>query len=243
MGIKRNTNPNEPLFTLYLDDKTRIHIQNGNEKLGQGIHHISLLPFNDYIRFKGTNQPLCNIIGTCGKHCTDCKNNCYAANYIRRRANSCIPAYGENTLLAREDPNRYFDEIERYLRLNLVPVFRWHIAGEIISVEYLDEMVSLAFDFPETQFYCYTKAYELIEARERVTPSNLHFLVSIWHKNYANPLHFPEFIYDDGTEPELEHLFHCPATDKNGHETGVTCARCRKCWHVQSGDKIAVYGH
>ena len=45
------------------------------------------------------------------------------------------------------------------------------------------------------------------------------------------------------TEEYLKNIFHCPAIDKNGHETGVTCASCKRCFSVKNGDKTAVYKH
>ena len=41
----------------------------------------------------------------------------------------------------------------------------------------------------------------------------------------------PEFIYDDGTEPDVAKLPHCPAVDRNGYETGITCSKCKE-WKV-----------
>ena len=31
--------------------------------------------------------------------------------------------------------------------------------------------------------------------------------------------------------------------DKNGFETGITCATCKRCFSAKRGDKIAVYSH
>ena len=41
----------------------------------------------------------------------------------------------------------------------------------------------------------------------------------------------------------LEKVYHCPAVDKNGHETGVTCAKCKRCIVAKRGEKTAVYAH
>ena len=253
MIINRSNDLKVPAYNLYLDSETQIHISDGNEKMGKGVYNISLLPGAGYLKFRGwgkfpKGKPLTNIKGTCGGICEKCgcMEECYAVKALIRQHNSCTKAWGENTLLAREDCNRYFEEIERFLSLNLVPVFRWHVSGEIMNMNYLCEMIRIAIDNPETQFYVYTKAYKIVEHVVRHPedcPPNLHILVSIWHKNYKNPYGFPEFIYDDGTEEELNTVPHCPAVNRDGKETGVTCAVCRKCWRVKNGDKIAVYAH
>ena len=62
-------------------------------------------------------------------------------------------------------------------------------------------------------------------------------------KNYDNPYNLQEFIYDDGTEPELENVLHCPAVDEKGRKTGMTCAACKLCISAKPGQKIAVYAH
>ena len=79
--------------------------------------------------------------------------------------------------------------------------------------------------------------------KEKELPTNLSILISIWHKNYDNPYNLPEFIFDDHSDPELQKIPHCPAVDEHGHETGITCASCKKCVYAKKGDKIAVYEH
>ena len=242
MAFIKNTNTDKPVFTLYLDENTIPHIKKGNKKLGKNIYHIDLLPFNDIISYKGNGRPLCNVVGSCGKYCAVCKEKCYAANYIRRFANTCIPAYGENTLLARKNIAKYFAEIDNFISTKKVKIFRWHVSGEILSEAYYVNMRNLAIKHPEINFYVYTKAFDIIE-KYNTEIENFHLLVSQWHKCYKNPMGYAEFIYDDGTEPELETVFHCPAVRKDGTETGITCEQCGRCPNAKRGDKIAVYAH
>ena len=49
------------------------------------------------------------------------------------------------------------------------------------------------------------------------------------------------FFYDDNTDDRFVGAAHCPAIDRDGHETGVTCAQCRRC--MKHGSKTAVYSH
>jgi hypothetical protein len=128
----------------------------------------------------------------------------------------------------------------------MVSAIRYHSFGEIPSYEYLLKMVELAENNDDVKFYTYTKRFEWIERYMKehfLFPSNLVINVSIWHKNYDNPYHFPEFIYDDLQDPEIAKLPHCPAVDINGNETGFTCAKCKRCLKAKQGDKIAVYSH
>jgi hypothetical protein len=137
----------------------------------------------------------------------------------------------------------FFRQLEIYFNDNIISVFRWHVGGEFFSKEYMQAVYEFCANHPETRFYAYTKRFDWLEELNEFKPSNLIINVSIWHKNYNNPLNYPEFIYDDGTEKELENVPHCPAVDKAGHETGITCSKCRRCFKAKAGDKIAVYAH
>ena len=228
-------------YNLFLNGENHLHISCGNNKLGKGIHNISLLPSDTPLCNKKGDQ-LVNISGTCGGCCSECKNNCYAVKTALYHHNSCIPAWGDNTLLARHNLEQFKRELLTYLDKNIVGAFRWHVSGEIPSRDYLEMMLDVSRETPTTQFYVYTKRYEWIEEVADRIPDNLHVTVSVWHSNYNNPCGFHEFIYDDGTE-DLENVYHCPAVDKNGRETGVTCAKCKRCIHAKKGEKTAVYAH
>lgn len=228
-------------YELFLNGENHLHISGGNAKLGRGVYNISLLPSDKPLALKNGTQ-LTNISGTCGGCCDNCKGSCYAVKQATFHHNSCIKAWGENTLLARHKLTQFKEELQTFFDENIVGAFRWHTSGEIPSRDYLDMMIETALNNPLIQFYVYTKRYEWIEEKADIIPNNLHVTVSIWHNNYKNPCGFHEFIYDDGTE-NLENVFHCPAVDKDGHETGVTCAKCKRCMVAKKGEKTAVYAH
>jgi hypothetical protein len=56
------------------------------------------------------------------------------------------------------------------------------------------------------------------------------------------------FVYDDGSDPTLKSLPHCPSVVKKpGAKKGtlshkVTCLDCGRCFH-NHGKRIAVYNH
>ena len=245
---KKNYNLiNGVVYDLYITGETHIHVSKGNEKLGEGVYNISLLPGDAPLTLKDGTQ-LTNIAGTCHGCCEDCKGACYAIKSARVHHNKVIPAWGENTMLAKNDMKTFFAELQLFLDRTEVSTMRIHVGGEFFSFEYMVALVQFALKNKDVNFYFYTKRFKWLEMTEdvfgdRLTKENVHPLVSIWHKNYNNPRGFAEFIYDDGTEPELKHVFHCPAVDKDGHETGVTCAKCKRCRNAKKGDKTAVYAH
>lgn len=229
-------------YNLYLNGTTRIHITGGNAKIGKGIFNISLLP-SDAPLTKKDGTVLTNISGTCKGCCDGCKGACYAVNSCVYHHNSVIPAWGENTLLARENMIEFFHQLNVFFDENIVSVFRWHVGGEFFSKTYMREVYDFCANHPDTRFYCYTKRFTWLEELHEFKPANLVVNVSIWHNNYSNPLNYPTFIYDDGIDENIAKLPHCPAVDKDGHETGVTCAKCRRCFTAKEGNNVAVYAH
>lgn len=232
------------LYPIYLTGDTHLHMTNGNEKLGPGVWNYSLLPGDAPLTLKNGIQ-LTNIAGSCGGCCERCLKNCYAKRLGIFRHSTCIPAWGENTVLAKLDPEAFFNEMQKFINRTAVSVIRAHMAGEFFSYKYMKSLNDFAAKNSEIIFYFYTKRYEWLEKlmTEEGLAENFRPTVSIWKNNYDNPMKFHEFIYDDGTDPELEKVFHCPAVDKNGHETGMTCAACKRCQKAKRGMKTAVYAH
>lgn len=233
---------NDVMYEIYMNGFNSIHISNGNGKIGKGVYNISLLPSDEPLKLKNGKQ-LTNLRGTCTGCCKGCKNACYAVDSATRYHNTVIKAWGENTLLARENMEEFFHQLDRFFNENIVSVFRWHVGGEFFSIEYMRNVYAFCESHKDVKFYVYTKRFDWLEKLDDVKPDNLVVNVSIWHNNYDNPLHYPTFIYDDGTDENISKLPHCPAVDKNGHKTGVTCAKCRRCFTAQKGNDIAVYAH
>ena len=229
-------------YNLFLNGTTRIHVTGGNAKIGKGVFNISLLP-SDSPLTKKDGTILTNISGTCKGCCDGCKNNCYAVKQAVYHHNSVVTAWGENTILARENMTEFFHQLDVFFSENIVSVFRWHVGGEFFSIEYMKAVYDFCAKHPETKFYAYTKRFSWVEKLDTYKPDNLVVNVSIWHNNYSNPLNYPTFIYDDGIDDNIAKMPHCPAVDKDGHETGVTCAKCRRCFTAQKGNNIAVYAH
>ena len=231
-------------YERYLTGDTHVHIQDGNRKLGKGIYTINLLA-GDKPLTKLDGTQLTNIPGTCKDCCENCIDDCYAIRTQIFRNNN-IPSWADNTILATQEIETFFNEIQQFIDRSMIAAIRFHSFGEVPSFEYLVNMVRLAENNPTIIFYTYTKRYKWIERyleEHKAFPSNLIVNVSIWHKNYDNPYNLPEFIYDDGSEEDVAKLLHCPAVDKRGHETGMVCSKCKRCLRAKNGDKIAVYAH
>lgn len=237
---------NGVIYDLHITSDTHIHVTEGNEKLGKGVYNYSLLPGDEPLKLKNGIQ-VTNICGTCNGCCEFCKNKCYAVKAALVHHNVVIKAWGENTMLAREDMETFFNELQIFINRNEVSVMRVHVGGEFFSYDYMYRTMLFIDKNRDIDFYFYTKRYEWLEAVEDAfngkLPENVHPWVSECHFNYDNPRGFAEFHWDDGTDPRLEKMFHCPAVNKQGHETGVTCSMCKRCRNGKKGDKIAVYEH
>jgi hypothetical protein len=101
---------------------------------------------------------------------------------------------------------------------------------------------------PKVKFYCYTKRFDLVDKylnEFKEFPENLVVNISVWHDNDKgyNFEGLNKFVYDDGTDPEVAKLRHCPAVDKNGHSTGIKCSQCGWCFKGNIGSVTAVYDH
>lgn len=94
-----------------------------------------------------------------------CKVYCYAkkGGYVQWKASSMSQTRQLNFLL--NDPQGYKNKLENELRSaeakfgkkGTKVVVRWHDAGDFFSPEYLDLAYSVAKDFPNVDFYAYTK--------------------------------------------------------------------------------------
>ena len=224
-----------------------ISLVNGNNKVGKGVWCFNMLP-GDKPLSNSTKGVLTNINGTCGGCCDGCANACYAIRDGKLHHNACIPAWGKKTLIRRNDIESMFSQLKRGLIKNKAKVLRWHSAGEIESFNYLLHMVKLAIEMPQVQFYCYTKRFDFVTQYLRDYkrfPKNLVVNISVWNDNDKG-YDFGrcnKFVYDDGSDPKIAKMRHCPAVDKNGHSTGIKCSQCGWCFKGNFGRITAVYSH
>ena len=255
---RTNYNATTPLYDITLESGDKVSIIQGNDKLGKEIYNINLLSGDDCLSVT-TVGLLTNVKGTCEGVCSKCgcANYCYDRALTKFRHATVIPSRVKNTLLMRANITAYFDQIQEFCNTKItrgehkgeykVKKFRYHSGGEIESYDYLLGMVRVAKNCPNTKFYFYTKQFGYLERylkENKKFPENLVPNVSEWHDNTKgyNLKGLNSFVYDDGDDPEVSKLPHCPAVDKTGHETGVTCSKCGRCY-TQTGKKTAVYAH
>jgi hypothetical protein len=106
-----------------------------------------------------------------------CKVYCYAkkGGYVQWKASSLSQTRQLNFLL--NDPIGYKAKLESELRSAVTKfdkkdtkvVVRWHDAGDFFSPDYLDLAYSVAKDFPNIDFYAYTKMADVAKGNK---PSN-----------------------------------------------------------------------
>jgi hypothetical protein len=196
-----------------------VSISKGNSKMG-AISSISL--------------PAC---ATCNS-AAPCFKLCYAAK-ISRLYKTVDSAYKRNLDILNNDPEEYFNAVRSAAKLQRF--FRWHVSGDIPSLDYFVQMVKIANDLPGTQFLAFTKQYNIVNTYLNsggTIPANLKILFSNWGAwKCENPYNLPtcEVIFK-GTTPE-----------ENWQICGGNCTECAcngsGCWSLKNGETIATYQH
>ena len=203
----------------------QIHISGGNAKLGS-IMNISLPP-----------------VVTC-KNCSSCSKYCYAVrNYLR--GSNVYNAWNENYLLFLTDPDRYFNEISKAVKMQRF--FRWHVSGDIVNGSYFAGMIRVALENPKVEFLAFTKAYQIVNAAiaaGAVIPSNLHILFSAAPGvEMPNPYNIPE-CHINFADPSLN--TYCGGAEFEYH-CGGNCTECAVngcgCFFLKPGDVTIINQH
>lgn len=193
MGIDKGYSPEtlkkfydkaKVLIDLYMNaslSDIKICITNGNRKIGR-VMNVSILP-----------------IFTCLSNCQGCRFFCYDIKACMQYAN-VIKARARNTVLLWRDRDAYFEQIEKRIsKRKKNKYFRWHVAGDIIDLDYFVRMVGIARRHDDFVFWTYTKQYKIVNryceiyGKESI-PSNLSVMFSEWRGiEIDNPFGFAEF--------------------------------------------------
>lgn len=174
-------------------------ISEGNRKIGN-VLNVSLPP-----------------VKTCAS-CKQCMFYCYDIKACLQYPNTVIDARIRNYIILMRDRNEYFNRIqERLNHRKTNKFFRFHVAGDIIDIDYFDRMVQLAKANPDFIFWTYTKNYPAVNAwvknhgnNKAAIPSNLSIMFSEWRGlEMVNPYGFGEFrvVFKDEEKPTG---FYCP---------------------------------
>lgn len=137
----------------------KIHVSSANSKIGKTAN-ISLLP-----------------IVTCGEHAL-CADRCYARKlcYSKTAQNAWL----ENTAYAINNPWGFIDDLYSWIKKNQPKFFRWHVAGDVPSINYASGMRWLARHCPKTKFLAFTKRYQYDWTDFGVNIPNLIVYWSAW---------------------------------------------------------------
>ena len=167
-----------------------------------------------------------------------CFKFCYARR-IEYRYKESRAAYARNLEIYKTDPGAYWLQVKAAAMISRY--FRFHVSGDIPSIEYFNNMVAVARDLPGTNFLAFTKQYEIVNQFLNdggTIPENLKVIFSNWGAwKCENPHGLPvcEVILK-GSEPAPDWKI-C-----GGNCTDCAC-RGIGCWELKNGDTIAIYQH
>lgn len=200
-----------------------VHISKGVTKLGAGIPSVSL-------------PPVC----TCRPGAA-CAAKCYA-----RKGRWRFPHNAEllqnNLNIWNEDPGAFQRDV--IISAFHSRFFRWHSAGDIPDMKYLEMMVDTAKRLPDTRFLCFTKKFEMVNEYLNIHksfPENLRMVFSAWGsfipENPHNlPMAYVRFKKGDNTG--------IPA---NAFQCQNYCGDCVmsgcSCWDLKNGEAVCFNEH
>ena len=201
-----------------MKNSNRVSISAGNTKMG-AIPSVSLPP-----------------VITCAKGCK-CAQKCYAAKLCRIRK-SVREAYQRNLDILTSNPAAYWQQVKAAAMIT--KYFRFHVSGDIVDSDYLNNMVEIAREIPGTKFLAFTKQYSLVNeyADTEEIPANLKIIFSAWPgMPMDNPHNFPVAnVIFKGQQPADDWKI-----------CGGNCMECAckgiGCWELSKGEQIAFYEH
>jgi hypothetical protein len=147
---------------------------------------------------------------------------CYALKAFRQYPNTRA-AWLRNTELAFRSPAEFCSQLREFFQRKQPAFFRWHVSGDIINQEYLENMKTLAAVAPKTNSLAFTKRHYLDYTR---LPKNLSVVFSMWPGLPVPKRRNPRIRYawyQDGTETRIpKTALQCPGS----------CENCMMCWEL-----------
>ena len=195
----------------------KLCISSGNRKIGR-VMNVSLPP-----------------VMTC-TNCSECKRFCYDIKACLQYPNTVIDARIRNYVVLMKSRELYFEKIENAIssrRKN--KFFRWHVAGDIVDLDYFSRMVEAARLHADFKFWTYTKNYKVVNeycrkyGRKNI-PDNFSVMFSEWDgMPIDNPYGFPVFSVKmqagnkNHQEAYFDGLYKCPGNCDVCKENGRGC--------------------
>lgn len=202
------------VYKYYMDmpveefSHVHVSVSLGNSKIGKCLN-VSLLPFL-----------------TC-EHFEDCICTCYAISSALRFPDT-LNAWAKNTAIATRDLPRFFEEIEE--AINHHPSyrsFRWHVAGDIPSVTYYNEMTRTAERHSERTFWSYTKKPQYLRMAR---PNNFNIQKSTGFGVAFNPAESGQFHCVRAGQTPPEGVMQCGGNCAYCVAHGVGCPVGQNVW-------------
>ena len=177
-----------------------------------------------------------------GKTCAydvPCGPDCYA-NKMCRIYPTVRASWEYNYKLLQGDcwGDIFVDDIVAAINKKNIKLFRWHVGGDIFSKAYLDNICLIAKKVPDTQFWAFTKQFNILDGYTGKIPKNLTIILSIW------PPHLPS--------DELKEKYGC-CYFQDKEETYVVpddafvcqgdCEECQVCTYLVPGESVVIYKH
>jgi len=192
-------------------ENIKMCISKGNTKIGK-VMNVSLPP-----------------IVSCA-NCSECKFLCYDIKACLQYPGTVIDARVRNWMILKKNRALYFSTIDKAIsRRRANKYFRWHVAGDIIDIDYFDNMVDIARRHPDFIFWTYTKVYNVVNTwidENGSLPENLHVMFSEWDgMPLVNPHNMPIFSCKlktgnkNRSAESFETMYKCPGN----------CDICKAC--------------
>lgn len=249
MSNYTTTAPKSARYT-FDPDAARVHLPlTGSSKLGR-MASVSTVPGPGYVVNKD-GRAVSDVRGTCDGCGEQCAGVCFATRQFSIGRPQPVAAYSENTIVSRMNPLEFVAQIVETVNCKRVKYLRVNAFGEFERGT-IAAWDAIARACPECVFFGYTKRREFFDTAH---PANLVISWSAWRTLDDVPAGAPVFVYDDGTNPELADLPHCPAVTAPETPGGkgkraygpdgrrITCATCKACAHAKPGTVRAVYNH
>ncbi len=187
-----------------------ISISEGNTKTGS-VPSVSLL-----------------ACASCPKD-VPCTRDCYVVRNMYWRS-STKKAHKGNLVQAKREPEKYFGTVSRYVAKKKPRLFRWHISGDMLSQDYLNNVKAVAIGNPATRYLAFTK-YHTLNWKDK--PDNLTVVYSMWPGwGDADAVAGPRAWMQDGTEDRVPaDALECPGN----------CESCGMCWALPSLGRDVVF--
>lgn len=180
-------------------ESLEVCISDGNIKVGN-VKNVSLPPIIS-----------CHNCHECKKECYDIKACIQYKNVMNARA--------RNYSILKRNFDLYWYQIRSKIsRMKKVKYFRFHVGGDMVSKEYLVEVIKTAKMFPHIRFWTYTKYHAIVNtyvrenggSKGKAIPANLSIMFSEWSgMEMVNPYGFGTFIAVDKGQTPPENVWHC----------------------------------